>query len=581
MTIWWIENAPRFKQERTEIDKLGARVSWLHNVAWELTTETAFEVNFDILHDGETYPFVLRYPSLFPVTPPLIIPRNGKRISGHQYGGGGELCLEHRPDNWVQSITGADMIESAFRLVSVERNPSGRGEVISAHKTTLGQDLRWKCCRFFLTQAFLKSAQENKSDIIPFRFFESFFEKSGSEGDYVAIITSISTGENEWIDKSIPLTRRKKIFIEDGILIKVDDFNGLPEGASSEDLSSFLVKKGQEGIEQKLQQEKNLKSVALISKEGTCRFAYISRKDGETTLIWYVVISEPLTKARLPEEYSNLTEKSAVIIGCGSLGSKIATSLIRAGIKKIVLVDDDIFMPGNIVRNELDKEAIGQHKTVALKQRLLKINPEAIIETRQIVLGGQEAAGTTSSAIEKISGCDIIIDATANDNSFNFCSAAAQFANKPMAWGEVFAGGIGGMICRSRPQKDPPPQSARRQILAWWEEHGTPLEGVARGYGLEQSDLPPMIADDCDVSIIAAHVAKYSLDILLNDEESSFPNSCYVIGFSNKAIFTQPFDTYPIELTWEPWIKMETPDVEIIKEAMEFAAETLRRKQKG
>ena len=47
---------------------------------------------------ADTFQLDLRYPQLFPETPPSVIPRDGRRISGHQYGRGGELCLEFRPD---------------------------------------------------------------------------------------------------------------------------------------------------------------------------------------------------------------------------------------------------------------------------------------------------------------------------------------------------------------------------------------------------------------------------------------------------------------------------------------------------
>jgi sulfur-carrier protein adenylyltransferase/sulfurtransferase len=89
-------------------------------------------------------PISLIYPNHFPLSPPLVLPRGDTtRWSQHQYGPGGEFCLEYGPDNWHQDISGADMIESAHRLLEGEQpEPGVAAEVASRHATTIGQDLR-------------------------------------------------------------------------------------------------------------------------------------------------------------------------------------------------------------------------------------------------------------------------------------------------------------------------------------------------------------------------------------------------------------------------------------------------------
>ena len=68
--------------------------------------------------------------------------------SSHQYGGAdGALCLEWGPDNWHPEVTGAQMLESAYRLLYAE-NPLGaeRTEfaltVPSRHRLAIGQEVR-------------------------------------------------------------------------------------------------------------------------------------------------------------------------------------------------------------------------------------------------------------------------------------------------------------------------------------------------------------------------------------------------------------------------------------------------------
>ncbi|MFX5764972.1 ThiF family adenylyltransferase, partial [Acinetobacter baumannii] len=57
---------------------------------------------------------------------------------------------------------------------------------------------------------------------------------------------------------------------------------------------------------------------------------------------------------RLPAQFSNINDAKIVIVGLGSLGSKIAISLARSGCKNFLLIDDDILAPQNLVRNELN-----------------------------------------------------------------------------------------------------------------------------------------------------------------------------------------------------------------------------------
>jgi len=109
----------------------------------------------DISVASRVFPVSMRYPDHFPHSPPLVLPRGEtERWSSHQYGAGGELCLEFGSDNWHPDITGADMILSAHRLLQGENPVTGaRAAVASRHKTTVGQDLRGTRRRLMATPA--------------------------------------------------------------------------------------------------------------------------------------------------------------------------------------------------------------------------------------------------------------------------------------------------------------------------------------------------------------------------------------------------------------------------------------------
>ena len=63
------------------------------------------------------------------------------------------------------------------------------------------------------------------------------------------------------------------------------------------------------------------------------------------------------------------------IIGCGAIGSTLATMLVRMGVPKIYLYDFDIVEMKNICNQEYFDEQVGLEKTKSLTQTLQLINP--------------------------------------------------------------------------------------------------------------------------------------------------------------------------------------------------------------
>lgn len=62
------------------------------------------------------------------------------------------------------------------------------------------------------------------------------------------------------------------------------------------------------------------------------------------------------------------------------------------------------------------------------------------------------------------------------------------------------------------------------------------------------------MADDAEVSVIAGHLARLATDVLTRPEDSAFPAPAYAIGLRTAWIFSQPFETWPIELAGsDPW----------------------------
>lgn len=70
--------------------------------------------------------------------------------------------------------------------------------------------------------------------------------------------------------------------------------------------------------------------------------------------------------------------KHVMVVGCGSIGSRVAEHLALGGVSKLTLVDDDRFTADNLGRHILGKESINQYKVEALatllRQRSLGID---------------------------------------------------------------------------------------------------------------------------------------------------------------------------------------------------------------
>jgi hypothetical protein len=111
----------------------------------------------------------------------------------------------------------------------------------------------------------------------------------------------------------------------------------------------------------------------------------------------------------------------------------------------------------------------------------------------------------------------------------------------------VYAGGIGGLIARSRPRRDPRPQTMRQAYHQYTVDTPDFDHIIPAPYAIENSDGDIYVASDADVSVIASHLTRLIADTAADSDDSMFPYSMYLIGLSVGWIFSQPFDTKPIQ----------------------------------
>lgn len=271
-----------------------------------------------------------------------------------------------------------------------------------------------------------------------------------------------------------------------------------------------------------------------------------------------------------------VSRKRVGVVGLGSAGSKIALSLARSGVREFLLVDDDIFLPGNLERHTLDYRNVGEHKVDGVKAQLEALASDMKVRVARSRLSGQEASSTVSYLLGQLSECDVVVDATANPRTFNELAETVRQAKTPMVWLEVFGGGIGGFVARFRPGKDPDPFTARTRFHAYLEDKepapGTPAEP----YAAEAANGQPLIATDAEVAVIAHNAARLAFDILEEHEPSTFPKSLYIIGLQRGWLFEEPFHTIALDIGTPTEIPAEKAE-SLSQDNIDFVGEVIKR----
>ncbi|NMA86135.1 MAG: tRNA threonylcarbamoyladenosine dehydratase [Tissierellia bacterium] len=137
------------------------------------------------------------------------------------------------------------------------------------------------------------------------------------------------------------------------------------------------------------------------------------------------------------ENMEKLYNSKVAVFGIGGVGSFASEALVRSGLGNIVLIDYDIIDISNINRQiHADFNTIGEKKVLAMKNRLLNINPDLNIivydeiyteesvyllnEDYDYIIDAIDMVSSKISLIEKAKAMDIkIISAMGAGNKLN------------------------------------------------------------------------------------------------------------------------------------------------------------------
>jgi adenylyltransferase/sulfurtransferase len=130
-----------------------------------------------------------------------------------------------------------------------------------------------------------------------------------------------------------------------------------------------------------------------------------------------------------------LLDSSAVLVGCGALGTALANLLARAGVGKLRIVDRDFVEPSNLQRQTLFEESDAREalpKSVAAERRLRAINSGVAVE-------GIVSDLTPKNAEDLLGGFPLILDGTDNFETRFLLNDAAIHLGVPWIYAAAVA----------------------------------------------------------------------------------------------------------------------------------------------
>lgn len=131
-----------------------------------------------------------------------------------------------------------------------------------------------------------------------------------------------------------------------------------------------------------------------------------------------------------------LLASRAVLVGCGALGTVVASLLVRAGLGRLRIIDRDFVERSNLQRQTLFDEADAEAalpKAVAAERKLRAANSGVTVE-------GIVADLTPKNAVELLGGFDAILDGTDNFETRWLVNDAAIGLGAPWIYTAAIAG---------------------------------------------------------------------------------------------------------------------------------------------
>jgi len=542
---WWEKRKHLLVREKSRIDEEFPNNDFAFEVRGEELWITGTLLGF--------FEYECRYPLSYPSGLPDIFPKNrsSKWVPSHQYVKEGKFCLDIREKTWCSRLTATDIIKSVQTLLIAE----GIRKITKSDKllvyeepepTRIERLLRYKLGVLPSDLSFPENQNYGRLNYV---------YQLNSETNRL-IITDIYEGDNKRES-----TLAKKIWLEDaqrtkykGLWVRVNgvQFIKLLVIDDAQEvlnrLNSYAAFSEGLNLEEYFGKDSYWKFLMLTSEYPHLPFLlyYNSEKQSISRYGVYILDINHLT-ARMPskENYEFLTKKKVAIIGCGAGGSKDAEYLVKSGVGKIVLIDDDTLQTENILRHSCQLDDLSIEKVYAVKDKLKKINPYVEVQPLRKNLDIIDA-----KTDELIRDSDLIIVATAsNEELFN------QYAFShgiPAVYSKVYPLGFGGEIIRVIPEVTPCFECSHhfKEVIiqetlpeAEFPEYGTiSYDSLSDGTPVP---IPALAVDSDFISLIGV---KMALEVLIEKDPKSLADSPHIRLWGNKKewIFDQEYQCISI-----------------------------------
>jgi proteasome lid subunit RPN8/RPN11 len=202
-----------------------------------------------------------------------------------------------------------------------------------------------------------------------------------------------------------------------------------------------------------------------------------------------------------------LAGRSALVAGCGSVGSYLAAGLARAGVGALALVDPEPVEAANLSRTVYDVEDVGRPKVDALARHLLAASPALRLDRRASPV--EALAPADLDAL--VRGADVVVAATDDPAAQRLLNRFAYARGRPALFVGLYAGAHGGEVVVSVPERTPCYLCATRARHDAERAAGR----VAREVDYGSGRLAGEVALAADIQHVASAALKLALSLLL------------------------------------------------------------------
>ncbi|MFS0795103.1 ThiF family adenylyltransferase [Microbacterium sp. 1P10AE] len=213
----------------------------------------------------------------------------------------------------------------------------------------------------------------------------------------------------------------------------------------------------------------------------------------------------------------DLAQQHVVVAGLGSVGSRIAEDLVRAGVGRLTLIDPEEVEAANLSRSVYVARDVGLAKSAALARRLEEVAPDAVVRQVPQTLGETDLGALVRDAT-------LVIGATDDMREQFLLAHHAYAAGVPMVCCAMYAGARAGEIVIALPSADSACVSC-----ALGNGSTTDMHRPAKDYGLGGR----LVAEPglgASIQLVASAASLVALGILAGPEGALAPLVAESVG---------------------------------------------------